>query len=214
MQRIRPRALAALTAILIAATLTAAPASAAPRGLPELPTLDLARTQLAELTRAEEHSMMGYDRTLFRHWGTHADNCDTRELVLARDGDNVTRDAACRAVTGTWISLYDKVVITSASNVDIDHIVPLAAGWRSGAWEWDAAKRKAFANDLTHPQLLAVSAKSNRSKGDQTPATWRPPARDSWCDYSKAWSHVKSIYRLSVTEAERSALTEMLDTCT
>ncbi|WP_081900645.1 HNH endonuclease family protein [Allokutzneria albata] len=102
----------------------------------------------------------------------------------------------------------------AASSVDIDHVVPLAAGWRSGAWAWDAAKRRAFANDLTRPRLIAVSAKSNRAKGDPTPATWKSPAVDSWCLYAKAWTHVKVVYGLTITEAERAALVEMLDTCT
>ncbi|MCO1575144.1 HNH endonuclease family protein [Crossiella sp. SN42] len=54
--------------------------------------------------------------------------------------------------------------------MDIDHMVPLAVGWRSGTWAWDNARRRAFANDLASPQLIAVSASSNRSKGNQDPS--------------------------------------------
>ncbi|MGH3984563.1 MAG: hypothetical protein ACRDST_18225 [Pseudonocardiaceae bacterium] len=43
-------------------------------------------------------------------------------------------------------------------------MVPLANAWRSGADTWDTAKRRAFANDLTNSQLIAVSAASNRAK--------------------------------------------------
>jgi hypothetical protein len=96
-------------------------------------------------------------------------------------------------------------------------MVPLANAWRSGASTWTQEKRKAFANDLTHPQLLAVSASSNRSKGDQSPDEWQPPATTYWstywCTYGRAWTSVKATYGLSVTEAEKDMLTEMLDTC-
>lgn len=101
------------------------------------------------------------------HWASQGESCDSRETVLERDGTDVTRDDEFRAVSGRWVSVYDGKTFTDASDLDIDHVVPLANGWRSGANTWTQEERKAFANDLTHPQLLAVSAASNRSKGDQ-----------------------------------------------
>ncbi|GAB2983388.1 hypothetical protein GCM10023080_056820 [Streptomyces pseudoechinosporeus] len=55
---------------------------------------------------------------------------------------------------------------------------------------------------------------SNRSKGDQGPDEWQPPAKAYWCTYGRAWTAVKATYELTVTEAEKDMLTEMLDTCT
>ncbi|MFD3696130.1 DUF1524 domain-containing protein [Streptomyces sp. NPDC058646] len=182
--------------------------------LPGMVDVAAARTQLAALRVAPVGTMAGYSRARFTHWAEQGSKCDTRETVLRRDGTGVTQDAECRAVSGTWKSLYDGVVVTDASKMDIDHMVPLAEGWRSGAAGWDAARRKAFANDLTHPQLLAVTASSNRSKGDQSPDLWQPPERTSWCQYGRAWTTVKSVYDLTVTEPEKKMLTTMLDTCT
>ncbi|MEU6311019.1 HNH endonuclease family protein [Streptomyces sp. NPDC047014] len=193
-----------------------APPAGAPAGgdvLPGMVTTAVARTQLAALKVAPVGTMAGYSRAKFTHWAEQGNKCDTREAVLKRDGAEVKQDAECRAVSGTWKSLYDGVVVTDAGKMDIDHIVPLAEGWRSGASGWDAARRKAFANDLTHPQLLAVTAASNRSKGDQSPDLWQPPDRASWCQYGRAWTTVKSTYELTVTEAEKKMLTTMLDTC-
>ncbi|MFI5762294.1 HNH endonuclease family protein [Streptomyces sp. NPDC051563] len=181
--------------------------------LPGMVGVSVARTQLASLKVAPPGTMSGYSRDKFTHWAEQGDKCDTREVVLQRDGAKVTRDAQCKAVSGTWKSLYDEVVVTEASKMDIDHMVPLAEGWRSGAAGWDAAKRKAFANDLTHPQLLAVSASSNRSKGDQSPDLWQPPSKSAWCQYGRAWTTVKSVYGLTVTEPEKKMLATMLDTC-
>ncbi|WP_405834383.1 HNH endonuclease family protein [Streptomyces sp. NBC_00105] len=182
--------------------------------LPGMVGADVARTRLEALKVAPVGTMAGYSRDKFTHWAQQGNKCDTREVILERDGSGVTRDAECRAVSGTWKSLYDGVVVTDASKMDIDHMVPLAEGWRSGAAGWDAAKRKAFANDLTNPQLLAVTAASNRSKGDQSPDLWQPPDKSSWCQYGRAWTTVKSAYGLTVTEPEKKMLTTMLDTCT
>lgn len=99
----------------------------------------------------------------------------------------------------TWISVYDGITVTDAGKPDIDHMVPLANAWRSGAGSWTAERRKAFANDLPRPQLLAVSAATNRSKGDQGPDEWQPPAKGYWCTYATAWTNVKSTYQLTVT---------------
>ncbi|MFC4035133.1 HNH endonuclease family protein [Streptomyces polygonati] len=195
-----------------AATAAAVPRVITPAALQEPSPADTARTELAQLTVAEPHSMAGYSRAKLPHWITQHGACDTREVVLQRDGQDVKQDDQCRAISGTWTSPYDSKEITSASMIDIDHVVPLAAGWRAGADEWTTDQRRAFANDLTRPQLIAVSASSNRQKGDQPPDQWRPQ-RSYWCTYSRAWIDVKDFYNLNVTGAEMDALAEMLDTC-
>jgi hypothetical protein len=60
---------------------------------------------------------------------------------------------------------------------------------------------------------VAVSAASNRSKGDQDPSTWKPEQTDSWCQYAQDWIVVKSKWELTVTTKEKAALTDMLETC-
>jgi hypothetical protein len=97
--------------------------------------------------------------------------------------------------------------------LQIDHVVPLANAWRSGASTWTTEQRQDFANDLTRPQLLAVTGSVNESKGDQDPAQWKPPSRDFWCMYAQDWVQVKFHYRLTITAAEKGALTDMLATC-
>ncbi|WP_235875113.1 HNH endonuclease family protein [Saccharopolyspora aridisoli] len=175
-----------------------------------------ASDQLAELTVAPAGSMTGYSRERFKHWIPQPDagkNCNTREAVLARDGESVKANAACEVTSGSWTSLYTGEKVAQARGVDIDHMVPLANAWRSGANEWDDAKRQQFANDMSLPQLVAVDSSSNRSKGDQDPSTWKPTARGQWCVYATDWITVKKSYGLTVTDAEKKALTEMLATC-
>jgi hypothetical protein len=54
----------------------------------------------------------------------------------------------CKLTGGKWISAYDGKTITNASQLDVDHLVPLAEAWRSGAWKWTPVQRQTFANDL------------------------------------------------------------------
>jgi hypothetical protein len=76
---------------------------------------------------------------------------------------------------------------------DIDHLSPLAEAWDSGAWAWDADTRMRYADDLDDPRsLIAVSASANRSKGDQDPAEWMPPAASYACTYITDWVAVKT----------------------
>ena len=133
--------------------------------------------------------------------------------MLKRDGKQVTKGMGCRITSGRWRSVYDAKIIRSASKLDIDHIVPLAEAWRSGASSWPKQRRVRFANDLTDPQLIAVSASSNRSKGDSPPDEWKPPRKKIWCLYARWWIDVKTTWKLTVTTGERTALGSMLDTC-
>jgi hypothetical protein len=66
-------------------------------------------------------------------------------------------------------------------------------------------------NSLTRPQLLAVSATSNRQKGDKDPAEWLPELESYQCEYARAWIQVKQYYGLSVDSLEKAALGDILD---
>ncbi len=169
--------------------------------------------QLDALPVAEWAAMTGYSRDRFPHWEGQGDGCDTRDRVLQRDGQGVMTGDDCRITGGTWLSVYDGQSFTDPGEVDVDHMVPLANAWRTGAASWTDEQREAFANDLTRPQLLAVSASSNRSKGDQDPSQWRPPRSEYWCTYAQSWIMVKTYWHLSVTADEKAALGEMVGTC-
>ena len=84
--------------------------------------------------------------------------------------------------------------------------------WISGARDWTPALRQQFANDLTQPQLVAVTDNLNQAKGDKDPATWLPPLNSFKCDYVVAWIQVKYYYSLTIDSAEKTVLTDTLDT--
>lgn len=49
--------------------------------------------------------------------------------MLKRDGTSVVVNSACTATSGSWFSPYDGATWTAASDVDIDHMVPLKNAW-------------------------------------------------------------------------------------
>jgi hypothetical protein len=203
-----------LTALLLTGTtiwaLTSSPALAAP---PTPPSASTSTTYLNSLTVKAEGTTTGYSRDKFPHWHTVSGTCDTRDEVLKRDGTGVTVDSACEPTAGRWYSSYDATWVTDDSAIDIDHIVPLAEAWKSGASGWTTAKREEFANNLSIAQLIAVTASSNRSKGDSDPAEWKPTNTSVHCIYARNWIWVKHTYSLSLQAAEKTALQSMLATC-
>jgi len=180
---------------------------------PTPPDAATAKTELSKLTVQAEGSESGYSRDKFPHWIDQGDSCNTREVVLKRDGENVQVGSDCYPTSGTWKSPYDDGEWTQPSDVDIDHMVPLAQAWRSGASSWTTDKRQDFANDLDHAQLWAVTDNVNQEKGDADPAQWKPPNTSFYCMYARAWVDVKYQWGLTADSAEVDALTDMLNTC-
>ncbi|SDH08634.1 HNH endonuclease family protein [Nonomuraea jiangxiensis] len=209
MHRALPVTLGFACAAALTLTVTAQPAAAIP---PNIPSAATATSRLAALPVAAESHGSTYDRDLFPHWSTVSGSCNTREEVLKRDGTNVVTNSSCAAVSGSWFSPYDGATWTAASDVDIDHMVPLAEAWASGAWSWTTARRQQFANDLGGPQLWAVTDNVNQSKSDQDPAEWQPRSAER-CRYARAWIQVKWYWGLSADSTEKAALSSMLASC-
>ncbi|MEU5314372.1 HNH endonuclease family protein [Streptomyces sp. NPDC021562] len=219
--RTRRTLLAVLFAPLALLTPTTAHATPAPAGhLPvrhapgETITLPV-RDALAALTVANE-SRAGYSRDKFKHWtDADKDGCNTRAEVLLEEAVTAPEvGPRCALTGGSWYSPYDDRYLDSASKLDVDHLVPLAESWDSGASAWTAKEREAYANDLDDPRaLIAVSSASNRSKADKDPTEWLPPYTPYWCEYVTNWIADKTRYQLSVDPAEHNALAERLAAC-
>jgi len=209
-----PGRISRLAAAALAAALALAAAGCAPVDSPSPLTQAPGdtRQQLAQLTVAKAGSMRGYSRERFPHWRETGRNCNVRDEVLRRDGTGI-KLSGCNVVGGSWLSLYDNRTFTDPQSLDVDHMVPLANAWRSGAAGWTERQREDFANDLDRPQLRAVSQTANRAKGDQDPSQWKPPNRRYWCRYAQDWIVVKLHWRLTITSTEKAALTKMLETC-
>ncbi|WP_131770269.1 HNH endonuclease family protein [Candidatus Protofrankia californiensis] len=230
-RRVRPRAVAA--AVVALAVLGGACGETVPAGRPE-PTGPPAHTPLPDGIISPDgaagrslraaitdlpvtaENRTGYTRETFEHWvDADTDGCTTRsEVLIAEAVTAPSVGAGCRLTGGAWRSYYDDATWTNPTDLDIDHLVPLAEAWDSGASTWTDAQRRAYANDLDDPRsLVAVTDRLNQAKGDKDPAAWMPPATDARCRYLTEWVAVKIRWRLAVDTTEKTALTSHAATC-
>ncbi|MFJ9188565.1 HNH endonuclease family protein [Streptomyces anulatus] len=191
--------------LALAPLLSAPVAQAAPAA--EVTTL----ADAVGLVQVSEEDRTGYTRSKFKHWNSGenaSDGCNTRaEVLIAEAVVAPTVGAGCKLTGGTWTSYYDGQEVTSAGALDIDHMVPLAESWDSGASGWTAERREAYANDQgAHVSLVAVTARSNRQKSDQDPADWMPPSPDAQCRYVAEWVSTKLRWQLTADDRELEAL--------
>ena len=164
-----------------------------------------------------EQPMVPYDRNLYEHWTDADGDClNTRqEVLIAESQSPVSFDSTgCRVVTGRWFDPYTGQRVSDPSILDIDHLIPLAEAHRSGAHSWTPSQRRKFANDLTHiDSLIAVTAASNRSKGDSDPSSWLPPNEGFRCEYVRRWVIAKATWGLDMDPVEREAVRGVLRKC-
>lgn len=196
------RALAALPLAAVVLVLTPAVASATGYSEP-------LASAISDLPSATE-VRTGYTRDQFKLWvDADGDGCDTRKEVLISEADDpVTVGSGCALSGGRWFSYYDRVSWTDSSRIDIDHVVPLAEAWDSGARSWTAATRQAYANDLGDSRtLVGVTDSVNQAKGDQDPREWLPTY--DVCRYVRDWVAVKHRWGLSVDSGEKTALQDI-----
>ncbi|WP_239137482.1 HNH endonuclease family protein [Sphaerisporangium rufum] len=160
----------------------------------------------------------GYDRDEFGYaWADNTDDvpmarngCDTRNDVLARDGEDLKyrSGSKCVLVSMTLHDPYTGKTIewskSDAAEVQIDHVMPLSYDWQMGASRWTKSERMRIANDPLN--LLPVDGSANSSKGDSGPATWLPPARGIRCAYAVRFAQVALKYDLPVTAPDKEAM--------
>ncbi|MFY9915960.1 MAG: HNH endonuclease family protein [Nocardioidaceae bacterium] len=172
------------------------------------------QTAINDLPVATENRT-GYQRSKFHLWiDADGDGCDTRkEVLIAEADDPVTVGSGCALTGGRWFSYYDRVSWTDSGRIDIDHLVPLAEAWDSGASGWTSSQRESYANDLgDYRTLVGVTDTVNQAKGDQDPTTWMPTY--DTCRYLREWVAVKIRWRLTIDSAEKTALKNQSAGCT
>ena len=172
------------------------------------------RTAVRALPVAAEDNA-GYDRDrFFGRWRDADSDCqDTRAEVLVQES-TVTASGGCRITTGRWLSWSDSTTHTSATAVQIDHLIPVAEAWGSGAQTWTQTRRVAFYNDLGDRRALnAMTSAVNSSKSARGPEEWMPPYAGARCRYITEWTAIKHRWQLKVDTAERAALIRWADSC-
>lgn len=180
-------------------------------------------------------SATGYDRAAYGPaWSDAAgsfawtrNGLDTRNDVLYRDLERITckpsttsKTGSCKVLhgtltyepyTGTTDYAFDATDNRYATDLDIEHLVPLGWAWQHGAQRWSPDRRAAFAN--APDVLIAVDPSQNRQHGDSGPAAWQPHNKTYRCTYHARWVQILDTWDLWINPADRAALTRHLQDC-
>jgi len=156
-----------------------------------------------------------YNRKNWTHWVDYDNDCqDARAEILIRDSlepVKFKRNKGCRVTWGKWLDPYTLRTYTKASDIDIDHIVPLAHAHYSGAANWTKKQKRTFANDPEN--LLSVEDNANQEKSAKAPHQWMPENSNYHCTYLKKWQHIKAKYNLKANEQERAFIALKINHC-
>ena len=153
-----------------------------------------------------------YERSLFGSgWADIDRDCQNTRAELLIEMSTIpvdyTKSNSCVAKRGRWISVFTGDIITNASKIDIDHVVPLKWAWDNGADTWSKKKRVNFAN--ANINLIPVEASLNRSKGAKGMQEWLPPKNK--CEYITRFTRVLKTFELPVTRTDKKLLKQYCD---
>lgn len=154
-----------------------------------------------------------YDRNAFGRWFDKDRDCrDTRAEILIDESlvPVVMDERGCRVISGMWIDYFTFEVLTDASIIDIDHLVPVFEVWIRGAYAWTRAERVYFYNDRLN--LVVTHQSVNRSKGNKKPHQLEHLIANM-CGFVIRWFEVKDRYQLSFDEEELHFIREKTMEC-
>ena len=187
--------------------------------IPTTTTTTVSSTSYPQLEiREVSTSIPIYDRDDWSHWSDDDGDCQNIRHEVLQDETfeavTFTTSSNCYVDSGKWYGVYTATYYYSASELDVDHFVPLKNAHDSGGYEWSLVKKKEYANYLEDSDhLVAVQSGANRSKGARGPEDWKPTNKDYWCEYAYDWIRIKDTWGLTATQSEWNALVSMIDAC-
>ena len=159
----------------------------------------------------------GYSREEFYPSWPIVDGCNLRQKIIKREFGDSAMLEGCDVIAGEYDEPYtgEHLVFSSreqiSNGVQIDHVVALSDAWQKGAQYLDYETRNQIATDPLN--LLAVDAAANEKKSDGDAATWLPSNKKFRCQYVARQVSVKYKYKLWVTQAEKEAISRVLQQC-
>ena len=177
----------------------------------------LARDILEKLEVKGRAPKTDYSREQFYSGWPNVDGCSLRQRIIRREFGESAVLNECNVMAGEYDEPYtgEHMVFTEreqiSKGIQIDHVVALSDAWQKGAQNISAEKRYELATDPLN--LLAVDGDANKKKSDGDAATWLPSNKKFRCQYVARQVSVKYKYSLWVTEAEKNAISKVLENC-
>ena len=156
-----------------------------------------------------------YNRKDWKHWSDVDGDCmNTRHEILAAQADGAIKLSpdGCYVSTGLWDDPFSGEQLTRASDLDVDHVIPLKWANDHGGNGWSKDKKERFANDPIN--LLAVDDALNQSKGAKGTDEWMPPNHAFRCEYISIWNQVLQSYpELTMSTKQKRVFNRQMDAC-
>jgi hypothetical protein len=147
-------------------------------------------------------------------WSDEDGDCQNlrHELLIEQSLIDVTFASArrCNVITGRWLDPYSGNLITQASDLDVDHVIPLSYAHENGGFSWPTFLQREFAQDRKN--LLLVTDSINQSKGAKGPSSFLP-WEEFQCEYAEIWQYVSAKYELRLRSEDITAIRRILQAC-
>lgn len=131
-------------------------------------------------------------------------------VLTSRVEVSYTNPRNCVVRTGEWLDEYTGKLFTVATQIDLDHIIPLLYAHTHGGDRWPPGKKLQFANDPYN--LMLVEKREIRRKSDRGPNSYMP--REEYrCQYARAWEGIADKYDLTLEGRDRNEIFRVLRDC-
>ena len=147
-------------------------------------------------------------------WSDEDGDCQNlrHELLIEQSLIDVTFTSTrrCNVNTGRWLDPYSGNLITQASDLDVDHVIPLSYAHENGGSSWPTSLKREFAQDREN--LLLVTDIINQSKGAKGPNSFLP-IEEFQCEYAGIWRRVSAKYQIELPNSDQRRIDDILETC-
>ncbi|WP_444917621.1 HNH endonuclease family protein [Microbulbifer sp. JMSA003] len=120
-----------------------------------------------------------------------------------------TNEKQCTVDPGLWLDPYTGQFFNLASDLDVEHIVPLSWVHGHGSANWTVELKRQFAEDPEN--LWLVDDGRNQSKGDKGPDEWMPPYEPVQAIYVQRFMAIVERYGLKLSQEESAQILALLE---
>lgn len=174
----------------------------------------LSASVILQFTTSSDRNQQYRREDYLVRWPDSDNDCQNlrHELLVRESLSEVTftNSRNCVVSAGLWFDPYTEVQLNQASDLDVDHVIPLAYVHDRGGDAWSSKKKKAFAIDQGN--LLLVDDYENSVKGSKGPSEYLP-AKGFHCEYLSIWKRMAEKYNIELDEADRAVIAETQPRC-
>lgn len=179
----------------------------------EMPdTFDFGRRDSVMTDRRDRERFFNQDDWSFEQDFDNDCQSTRQELLILTSQSEVryTNPRNCVVRTGLWLDEYTGEQYTVASQLDVDHVIPLMYAHIHGGDRWTPDKKLQFANDPMN--MLLVGRDEIRRKRDRGPNRYLP-REEFQCEYVRLWEAIADKYNLQIDIGDRGAISRILEDC-